>query len=253
MTTTPSPTSTDCISCKRRERVAGKAYCAECQARFDEYEARLTRERLAQLTADYPRAAHMDFTHLDVDEHNRHAIDRLSRRQWPYPDDPDDPYCDGEYRTLFLTGSIGTGKTLLAYCTVRDLLDHDGGDGRLIVVRDLLAQAKAAMTRGDRTDPIQDLIDSNPDYLILDDLGAERGTDWSREVIARIVDARYRSTSASTIITTNYTPSQLATRLGAGDPIEGQRIVSRLREDALILKLAGADRRVQAEQLRIVA
>jgi DNA replication protein DnaC len=255
MTTIPSPTSTDCIHCKTRERVDGKAYCAECTAKFAEREERLIRENLEQLAADYPRERHTTFDTLEVDDHNRRAIER-AREQWPYPDDPDDPYCDGEYRTLFLAGSIGSGKTVIAYCAVRHMLIQDEGEstGRLIVVRDLIAKARAAMTRGDRTDPIQDLIDSKPDYLILDDLGAERGTDWSREVIARIVDARYRDPYAKTIVTTNYTPSQLATRLGNGDPVEGQRIVSRLREDALVIKLTGPDRRVvEQTQLRIAS
>jgi DNA replication protein DnaC len=44
-----------------------------------------------------------------------------------------------------------------------------------------------------------------------------------------------------TVVTSNYSPSQLTRRLGHDDPIIGKRIVSRLVENAVIVKLDRAD------------
>lgn len=47
------------------------------------------------------------------------------------------------------------------------------------------------------------------------------------------------------IVTTNYSPSGLAQRLGQDDPVVGQRIVSRLIDGALRIKLDRADQRLR--------
>ena len=59
---------------------------------------------------------------------------------------------------------------------------------------------------------------------VLDDLGAERSTDWSLDVLAGIIE--HRSANAlPTIVTTNYKPSELARKLsGHDDPIVGERL-----------------------------
>jgi DNA replication protein DnaC len=72
-------------------------------------------------------------------------------------------------------------------------------------------------------------------------------TDWTREWLATLIEGRY-SANHHTIITSNYSPSQLAMRLGHDDPIIGKRIVSRIVEDALVIKLDRPDLR-----LRVVA
>lgn len=81
--------------------------------------------------------------------------------------------------------------------------------------------------------------------LILDDLGAERVTDWQLDVVARIVEHHYDRNETNTIVTSNYSPADLARRLGKDDPIQGERIVSRLIEGAIKLKLDRADLRVR--------
>lgn len=79
---------------------------------------------------------------------------------------------------------------------------------------------------------------------MLDDLGAERPTEWALETIAYIVETRHTE-SGLTIVTTNYSPSQLAERLGRDGLVIGQRIVSRLLEGATRIKLERADLRLR--------
>jgi DNA replication protein DnaC len=113
------------------------------------------------------------------------------------------------------------------------------------IVRVWLAEGRASLSAGEQVE-IEHLIDSGGDgsVLVLDDLGAERPTDWALEQIAYIVESRH-AVDALTIVTTNYAPSQLAERLGRDDPVIGQRIVSRLLEGATKIELKRADLRAR--------
>jgi DNA replication protein DnaC len=239
-----SATSTPklCVRCKTREREEGRAYCAECFERFDRAAAERDKRHLAQLRADYPPWR----VEVIVDEHNRAAIAELDR--WPLSVDQDDDEPEDFIGGAFIWGNVGTGKTTLAYHVAERWVTSRAENARFVIVRDLLAQAKLAMTRLDRSSPIDELLEERPDLLVLDDLGAERPTEWAVEEIARIVEARYREEWMPTIVMSNYSPSQLAKRLGRFDQITGQRIVSRLREASLVIELDGPDRRLQRSE-----
>lgn len=71
--------------------------------------------------------------------------------------------------------------------------------------------------------------------LWLDDVGAERATEWAAERLYGIVDRRWRD-ELPTIATTNVPAEQL------GDVL-GQRVLSRLAGGALALRVLGKDRR----------
>ena len=90
------------------------------------------------------------------------------------------------------------------------------------------------------------LLDAGDDTLVvLDDLGAaEKQTEWMLDTTSLIIE-RLHATDTPLIVTTNYTPSELGKRLGHADPIEGARIVSRLREDGLVIPLNRSDLRMR--------
>jgi DNA replication protein DnaC len=73
--------------------------------------------------------------------------------------------------------------------------------------------------------------------LLLDDLGAERVTDFAAGKIADLLDERY-DRQLPTIITTNNTVEDIAKSYGA-------RTASRL-STGLVLAMVGADRRLSA-------
>ncbi len=84
-------------------------------------------------------------------------------------------------RGLLLFGSVGTGKTFAAACIANALLEQNYS----VVMTSLV-------TLIDGTDEIIRRM-NEIDLLILDDLGAERSTDYGFERIYAVCDARYRS------------------------------------------------------------
>jgi DNA replication protein DnaC len=75
------------------------------------------------------------------------------------------------------------------------------------------------------------------DLLHIDDVGAERSTDWVLEELYSIVNARYED-QRSIVITTNLDYDELSAQIAA-------RTVSRLAEMCDQLPLEGVDRRVE--------
>jgi DNA replication protein DnaC len=73
----------------------------------------------------------------------------------------------------------------------------------------------------------------NDDLVILDDIGAEKPSDWVEEQLYVLIDVRYRMLR-STIFTTNCTMKQLEGQIGS-------RPVSRIMEMCEGVKVGGED------------
>lgn len=72
--------------------------------------------------------------------------------------------------------------------------------------------------------------------LIIDDIGAERVTEWVRERMVSIINTRV-SNNLTTIYTSNLSPEELKSELG-------DRISSRVLGSSQIIEITGGDRRV---------
>lgn len=105
---------------------------------------------------------------------------------------------------LLLFGDVGTGKSFFAGCIANALLEKDVPVLMTNFPR-LLLQMSAAqgMERCDFVDSLNDFA-----LLIIDDLGAERGTEYVLEQMFQIIDSRWRSRK-SMIITTNLTLGEI--------------------------------------------
>ena len=141
---------------------------------------------------------------------------------------------------MVLTGVPGTGKTHLAVAILRELVEgkkiKNEMDACFIPVPELLAEIRASYRDGGPDE--RDIIGrySRLPFLVLDDLGAEKTTEWSITTLYLIIDRRYRN-MRPTIITTNLSLEQIAAALS-------ERISSRLASGKVLL-LTGQDYRMK--------
>jgi len=141
---------------------------------------------------------------------------------------------------LWLMGGPGTGKTTLTMLASKAAIDA----GRTVAIYStpaLLARIRQTFDAESGEDGYLAFFDRlvSVDLLHLDDLGAERSTDWVLEQLYAIVDRRYND-ERSIVFTTNLEEPALTEQVGA-------RTVSRLVEicDGNPLPLFGQDRRVE--------
>lgn len=135
--------------------------------------------------------------------------------------------------SLLLIGATGTGKTYTAYAAVRALTASGVGCPWLAVTA---ADLYARLRPRHRVDPETEFEKYlTAGLLVLDDLGAAKGSEWNEEINYRLINHRYEN-ELPTLITSNVPPKDLANAMG-------ERVASRLREMAQRVVLRGEDRR----------
>ena len=143
-----------------------------------------------------------------------------------------------EGRGLYLCGGVGVGKTHLAVAVMSELIRRRRVPSLFVTVPEFLDNL-----RGAYNDPGRDLDEwmdavKNADFLVLDDLGAEKPTEWVRERIFVLVNHRYRE-QLPTVFTSNTGPKDLADQLG-------ERTASRIIAMCDWIALEGEDYRETA-------
>lgn len=114
-------------------------------------------------------------------------------------------YKGGKVGNVVLIGDVGVGKSHLAYSMIKELTKDSDKTAAFVNVVDLLAKLKADFKS--ESDYVYRL--NSIDYLVLDDLGTEKASEWSAGVIYSVLNARDK-----TIITTNLEPKFLAQKYG---------------------------------------
>ena len=141
-------------------------------------------------------------------------------------------------RGLYLWGANGGGKTHAAFAALREL-GH--GPASAVLVADLLTHLRAGVAP-DAPMPSAAILDNyiRMPCLLLDDLGAERCTEWVQEQIFRLIYGR-EGASALTLITSNLDLDELA----AFYPDSGFRIRSRIVGMCDVREVRHGDRRLR--------
>lgn len=133
---------------------------------------------------------------------------------------------------LLFYGNSGTGKTFLSHCIAKELLDK----GFLVVYRtaeELIQNLRHIRFDNDNT--LEELL-IDCDLLIIDDLGTEQISDFSKTELFNILNKKLLK-QKKMLVSTNYTLKELSKTYS-------ERITSRLFGNFNLCKFYGEDIRV---------
>jgi DNA replication protein DnaC len=144
-------------------------------------------------------------------------------------------------RGMFFIGHPGVGKTHLAVAVLKIIIKQKGARGIFYDTRELLRVIRSTYNPTVQTaemDVLRPVM--HAELLVLDDLGAEKTSEWVEETLNLIVNTRYNERRV-TIFTSNYEkkedlsdPDSLQVRVGF-------RMWSRLHEMCDFVDMHGVD------------
>ena len=133
-------------------------------------------------------------------------------------------------QSLYIFGPTGSGKTHLATGLIRRL----GG-----IVRKPTGILRELRSCSDADAEIQFLEHISHCYLVIDELGIEKLTEWAITSLYEIIDRRWMDCPGALIVTANVSLNDLSKKIG------DDRITSRLNGMCKIIKLTGDDGRMK--------
>ena len=153
---------------------------------------------------------------------------------------------DDKSKGLYLHGSFGSGKTYLIAALFNEMARH-GVRSTMIYYPEFLRSLKASFNaeNNDFEDRF-DYVKKSP-LLLLDDIGAENVTPWSRdEILSPILQYRMDE-NLPTFFTSNLTLEELeknlATTSTGVDSLKARRIVERIKQLTITESLISKNRR----------
>ena len=143
------------------------------------------------------------------------------------------------HKGLLLFGEKGVGKSYAAACMANALIDR----GRRVYMTNFSRIANELQNFfSGRNDYLDELCSA--DLLIIDDFQAERNTEYMREVVFTVIDARY-NTGLPLVVTSNITAADIKEY---DKDRNTARIISRLLEMCHPVEVKGQD--IRKEKLK---
>lgn len=142
---------------------------------------------------------------------------------------------DSSNENLLFYGNSGTGKSFLAHCIAKELIDN----GHMVVYRtavDLTNELREIRFNPNENKSLEDIL-INSDLLIIDDLGAEPLTEFSKVEFFNLLNRKLLK-QKKMIVSTNFSIERLLKTYS-------ERISSRLLGNFTLCKFFGEDIRVK--------
>lgn len=158
-------------------------------------------------------------------------------------------YPGSSEKGLLFMGPSGVGKTHLAVAALKELI-HRGHAGLFCDYRELLKEIQASYNPASESTEMKILEPIRTvGILVLDDLGASKPSDWVRDIVGIVLNARYNE-NRTTIITTNYLDNPPA----EGEParLPGGKLITPTREDSLEQRIGSRMRSRLFEMCRTI-
>lgn len=202
----------------------------KCEAeRRDREEAeKALRAKVERLKRNAFTEAKMRNWTFENDDHSNEKISTIAKNYFENFEE-----MKTQRKGLLFYGNVGTGKSYIAACIANALMEK----GIPAYMRNFKEIDNA----------LQDLIRGKQEYydnlnrfplLILDDLSAERKTEYMQEIVFNVIDSRYK-VGLPLIVTTNLTADELKYPA----EITNKRTFSRLFEMCIPIEVSGTDRR----------
>jgi len=122
---------------------------------------------------------------------------------------------------LILHGTCGTGKTHLA-CAVASAVAFSGYQAKVSKVYDIIQRIKNTWSDRSVTEAEIIIQYTEPDLLVIDEIGVQYGSESEQLILFRILNARYEDLKP-TIIVSNLAEDDLTEYLG-------ERVIDRFKE-----------------------
>ena len=153
-----------------------------------------------------------------------------------------DSYLNGEKpKGIYLYGSFGAGKSYLISALFNDLAQNNV-KSVIVHVPELIRSIKDSFDK-DYSDRFDEVM--NAELLLLDDIGAEYLTPWSRDEVLEPILQYRMDQELPTFFTSNYSNKEIEDHFTInGDKLKAKRIIERINQVSTPIELVGKNRRV---------
>ena len=151
---------------------------------------------------------------------------------------------DKKLKGLYLCGSFGSGKSYLISALINEV-SKKGYNSVILYYPNLLSSLKASFNTEDFNIKLDSIMRS--DLLLIDDIGAENNTSWSRDEILGTILQYRMDNDLSTFFTSNLNLEELEEHLKAtnngAESVKARRIIERIKQLTNYMELISENKR----------